>query len=709
MEDAIRTPLEQLESEAVYLLRESAALFDQAALVVGDDLRSKTLAQLAQTAFAPGDSPLAEVASARGQTSRFDAVVSPEAGDSFEVWPLFGKPPKGDSPWSVHPLASWSEGDLREFRDRTGPSETLRLLRLCTVGEAESGKSTLVQALMERSLTPADRGAVHHHLVTEQRRIFLIDPPGQEPYSHGLMAAASAAQIALLVVDAVRGVTTTLKRQVFLLGLMGVPHVLVVVNKMDLVDYSQPRYDEIVAEVSALSSVVELKNLSFLPVVALSRDNLSTPPSNLAWYQGPTLLGYLEAITPGSNLNMTDLRVPVQQVSGEGDTRRIGGRLASGRLSPGDTVVVLPSGDEARVIRIERGASEQEVAFAGDSVSLFLQGAVEIDGGDILVSPQSMPTRSSEIEATMLWLDDQKQEGEKRYLLHHGTRLVNAHVSDVISLLDPTRLTWTEGRSLTRGAIGRVRLVTGAPLYFDSYTSNRETGAFSILDEQTRRVLGTGVLRGPALEVPDVTASAERLESDHVVKDPTLVDLPAREQSYGHRAAVVWFTGLSGSGKSAVAKEVEKRLFERGCHTLFLDGDNVRSGLNGDLGFTEEARTESTRRVAELAALAFEQGQIVVCSFISGRNADRAFVRSLIPQDRYLECYVNCPIDVCRARDPKKLYEKADAGELLSFSGISIPFEAPDAEHLELRSDENDVETLADRVMEALLSRRILT
>lgn len=709
MEDAIRTPLEQLESEAVYLLRESAALFDHAALIVGDDLRSKTLAELARTAFAPGDSPLTEVSRKERQDERFEAVLSPSAGDSFEVWPLFGKPPKGDAPWSVYPLASWCQGDLEEFRDRTGQNETLKLLRLCTVGEAESGKSTVVEGLMRESLTPADPGAVHRHLVTAERRIFLIDPPGQEPYSHGLMAAASAAQIAMLVIDAEKGLTTTCRRQLFLLGLMGVPHVLVVVNKMDRVDFRRERYEAIVLDVQALSSVVELKNLSFLPLTALDGDNISQPGDRMSWYQGPTLMGHLQAITPGSTLNMTDLRVPVQRASRGDGTVRIGGRLASGRLSPGDQVVVLPSGDESEVLRIERAEKEQDVAFAGDSVTITLKGTPEVEGGDILATPQSLPTRSSELEAMLLWLDDTPQQAEKRYVLHHGTKLVNAHVSDVAAYLDPEDLAWLQGSRLKKGDIGRVRLTTAAPLYFDSYTTNRETGAFSILDEQTRRVLGTGVLRGPSLEIPDVTANAERLESDHVVKDPTLVGQEQRETSYGHRAAVVWFTGLSGSGKSAVAKEVEKRLFERGCHTLFLDGDNVRSGLNGDLGFTEEARTESTRRVAELAALAFEQGQIVVCSFISGRNADRAFVRSLIPKEHYFECYVKCPIDVCRSRDPKKLYKKADAGELLSFSGISIPFEDPDAEHLELRSDENDIETLGDRVIESLLKAGIIS
>ena len=302
----------------------------------------------------------------------------------------------------------------------------------------------------------------------------------------------------------------------------------------------------------------------------------------------------------------------------------------------------------------------------------------------------------------MVWLGNEPQEEAKPYLLHHGPRMIDCHVSEVMELLDPVFLTWKEGERLERGSIGKVRLTSAAPIFFDTHAGNRAMGTFAILDRKNRSVLGSGILRGVAQELTDVSANAQRLVSEHVVVDPTLVDSRKRQATYGHKPAVLWFTGLSGSGKSALAKEVEKRLFEHGCHTLFLDGDNVRTGLNGDLGFTEEARTESNRRVAELAALAYEQGQIVVCSFISGRAEDRAYVGQLIPPHHYFVFYVNCPIDVCRERDPKDLYKKADAGELLSFSGISIPYDAPENPTLELRSDRETPEKLADQVWEVL-------
>jgi bifunctional enzyme CysN/CysC len=704
MDDATRTPLEKLESEAIYLLRESAALFRQPTLLAGHDARSQALAKLARRAFAPDQNPLFNHRPGLAP----DALLSAESGDHFEVWPLFGKPPRETEPWRIYPLASWSEQDVRAFlAEQDPPRRQPRMLRVCTVGEAGCGKSTLVHGLADHAEGEGEEGAVHRHLQTEERRFFIIDPPGQEPYSHGLMAAASATEAALLVLDAQRGLTTMARRQAFVLALMGVPHLLVVINKMDAVGYSLARYQNILSDFEKLTALVEIKNLSFLPLSATQGANLVEPDARLGWYQGPTLVEQLESLTAGALRNLTDLRLPVQQVSGQ-RTPRIAGRLASGRLTPGDPVVVLPSGEETRVRAICRGETSEGSALAGDSITLELEGQVRVEPGDLLASPHSLPTRSSELEAVLLWLGERPPEPGKRYLVHHGARLVTAHLSEVLSRLDPESLIWVEPQRLERGDIARVTLTTAAPLYFDSYTTNREMGAVAVLDADSHSAVGTGILRGPAQVISDVSEGADRLKSANVVKDPTLVEPVQRTRRYGHKAAVLWFTGLSGSGKSAVAKQVEKRLFEMGCHTLFLDGDNVRSGLNGDLGFTEEARTESTRRMAELARLVFEQGQIVVCSFISGKAADREFVRSLIPEGRYFECYVNCPLEVCRARDPKKLYEKADAGKLLSFSGISLPYEEPPQPEIELLSDQDPPEVLAEQVISRIRREGII-
>jgi bifunctional enzyme CysN/CysC len=703
MDHAARSPLEQLESEAISLIRETAALFERPAVLVDDRARSAVLARLAARAFGGGPSPLARV---EASDSDHDAFLRADAGAGFEVWPLFGKPPPPGGAWDVYPLASWSQHDIEAYLGGGLSQDQRRLLRLCTVGGPGTGKSTLVRGLAAASLEPG-YDCFHKHVLTAERRLFLIDPPGQEPYSHGLMAAASTAEAALLVVDVQRGLTTATRRQIFLLALMGVPHLVVVINKMDLVGYSRAAYEDLVAEGQALSTLVEVKNLSFVPTAAEEQANLTSSSSSMPWYEGAPLLGHLESITPGSLKNLTDLRLPIQGVQRQPATAILG-RLASGRLALGDRVVLLPSGRESEVARLSRGAGSDCSAMAGDSVSLTLRDELEARGGDMVAAPQNLPSRSSEIEAIMLWLGQAAQRGETMYLLHHGTRLVCAHVCRVLSCLDAETLCWTSGRPLSKGDIGRVRLTTATPLYFDSYTGNREMGSFALLDPASRAVLGAGVLRGPAIDLPDVTAMAERLSSSNVVADPTLIGLEQRASGYGHRPAVLWFTGLSGSGKSTLAKEVERRLFQRGCHTLFLDGDNVRSGLNGDLGFTEEARTESNRRVGELAALAYQQGQIVICSFISGKRSDRAFVRSLLPREGFYELFVSCPLEVCRGRDPKKLYQRAEAGELLAFSGVSIPYEAPARPDLELPSHREPVQRSADRVLALLENRSVL-
>ncbi len=701
--ETFRKPLECLISETTSVLRETVGLFENPALLVTNDDRSKVLRNLARMAFGPNQAPLPQVTSPNGT---HDAYLSPGTGANFEVWPLYGKPPKSGKAWSIFPLASWSDRDIKAHLGSPDLDAEKRLLRMCVVGQPDSGKSTLVQALMEHSEDAIGErsGSIHHHLILRGQRYFLIDPPGEEPHSHGLLAAASSSELALLVVDAEQGMTETTRKQAFVLALFGIPQLVVAINRMDRVGYSQDIYNRIVSDLGALLSTVELSTPHCLPISAELGQNIAEPSKKMAWYEGAPLLAFLQTATPGASRNLTDARLPIQWVDGEW----IGGQLASGRLSQGDRLVLLPEGAQVEIAELRLAQEPVEEALAGDSVTLRLKEPVKVERGHLLTTAQGLPQRSSSLEAIMVWLGEESQEEAKPYLLHHGPRMIDCHVSDVMELLNPESLSWMEGERLERGSIGKVRLTSASPIFFDTHAGNRTMGTFAILDRESRRVLGSGILRGAAQDLTDVSANAQRLVSEHVVVDPTLVGSRKRRAKYGHEPAVLWFTGLSGSGKSAVAKEVEKRLFEHGCHTLFLDGDNVRTGLNGDLGFTEEARTESNRRVAELAALAYEQGQIVICSFISGRAEDRAYVGQLIPPHHYFVFYVNCPIDVCRERDPKDLYKKADAGELLSFSGISIPYDAPESPALELRSDRETPEKLADQVWEVLQRARLL-
>lgn len=697
----LRTPLDHLTSEALSVLRDSVGLFDTPALLVGQDSRSEVLRSLARLAL--GEGTLAEV---RRPDGEHDAYLSPETGANFEVWPLYGKPPEEGKAWNIFPLASWSERDIRAYLGAPNLDQERSLQRMCVVGQAESGKSTLVAALMRHSedTLGSGSGSAHHHLILQGQRYFLIDPPGEEPYSHGLLAAANSSDIAMLVVDAEEGLTTTTRLQAFVLALFGVPQIVVAVNRMDRVGYSQAVYEGIVEDLSGLLSSVELPSPHCLPLSAEQQQNLTEPSRQMSWYEGTPLLTLLQTLPPRSNRNLTDPRLPVQWADGT----LIAGQIASGRIACGDRMVLLPQGAEVEIAELQRGKVAVDEAIAGDSVSLRFKDPIPVERGELLTTAQGLPQRSSTLEAIMVWLGREPSEQAKPYLLHHGPRLIDCHVSQVMELLDPESLSWGAGTAMQRGAIAKVRLTSASPIFFDTHAGNRSMGSFAILDRSSREVLGSGILRGAAQDLTDVTANAQRLVSDHVVIDPTLVKANERQKSYGHPPAVLWFTGLSGSGKSAVAKEVEKRLFEHGCHTLFLDGDNVRTGLNGDLGFTEEERTESNRRVAELAALAYEQGQIVICSFISGRAEDRAYVGTLIPSEHHLEFYVNCPIEVCRERDPKELYKKADAGELLSFSGISIPYDAPETPALELRSDRESPEELAERVWQVLHKEKIL-
>ncbi|MCA9780144.1 MAG: adenylyl-sulfate kinase, partial [Candidatus Eremiobacteraeota bacterium] len=398
------------------------------------------------------------------------------------------------------------------------------------------------------------------------------------------------------------------------------------------------------------------------------------------------------------------LRVPVQYRQ----DKAVLGRVHGGVLDRGDEVVCLPSGEKAVVRKVKRGEETLERAGTGDSLRIEFDSVPELERGHVLVSEGAYPNCSSELDATLLWIGTEAPGDHPSYRIYHQSHLVDAQIATVKSCLQPESYEWSEGDNLAQGKVGHVHLTTASPLYFDSFFQSRRIGRFVLLHPDELRVVGLGILRDELRKRHEVTSTPERLASKHVVIDPTEVDQKQRCEKYGHRGAVLWFTGLSASGKSAAAKKTEKALYERGCHTLFLDGDNVRTGFNGDLGFTQEARSESNRRVAELAALAYQQGQIVICSFISGGKEERDFARSLVGQNFYL-FHVDCPVEVCRDRDPKGLYEKAEAGELLSFTGVSLPYEKPTNAELVLDSTKHDPETLSSLVVEMLESDGVIS
>ncbi len=692
-----RTMLDHLVSEAAYLIRESVARPQKTVVAQEEGSRSEVLAHLIREAGATDDLIPASVSS--GNSGRKSCLVS-EGGLPPEGPLLFGT--DGQSSKRIFPMAYWSDSQVELFRE-PGADTCQQLLKVCVVGIA--GRDSLVAKLLEGSLVIEKGKSPVGHLVTPTRQIALMSSADTGSQDLSFLSTSAVADIVLLVLAADGGLTTRERRHLLTAALLGVPHILVAVDGMDRVEYQPLAYQNIEAEIELIASSFEIKSLSIIPVSALDGDNILASSARMPWFEGRDLLSHLDSVNVATFHNPGgDLRLPVQWVKG----RLIMGRIASGSTKVGDTLCHLPSGEMLVVKTLKLGARGVETAFAGDSIALTFEKDPEVVRGELLVDPKSLPNRSSEIDAILIWLSHEPQKEDTTYLVHHGSREVKAHVSEVVSILSTESLAWQNGHSLRRHDIGRVQVTTAEPLFFDSASSIRSMGVFAVLDAETSAVLGVGIMRGPVVRTVDVTSTAERLVGKHVVKDPTLVPKEARQKSYGHRAAVLWFTGLSGSGKSTVAKAVEKRLYDRRCHTLFLDGDNVRTGLSGDLGFTQEDRTESTRRVAELAALAYEQGQIVICSFISGTADARDFVRSLLDQGDYLEFFVNCPLEVCRSRDPKKLYERADAGELLSFSGVSLPYEAPENPDLELRSDQFEVDILADRVLDLLEQRQVL-
>ncbi len=620
------------------------------------------------------------------------------------------------------------------------------LLRFTTAGSVDDGKSTLIgrllydsksifqdqldavtRASMQRGdeyvdlalLTDGLRAEREQHITidvayryfaTPKRKFIIADCPGHIQYTRNMVTGASTAEAAIVLVDARKGVVTQSKRHGFLAALFNIPHIVVAINKMDLVNFSQETFDQIVSDFRAFASKIEVQDLSFIPISALNGDNVIDRSLNMPWYKGTTLLNHLESVNTGSSRNLIDFRFPVQYVvRPHQDFRGFCGRIASGRIAVGDDVVALPSGATTHIKTILTANGELKEAFAGDSVLLTLEDEVDVSRGNMLVRPKNLPTRANALDAMLCWMSETPMNPRQNYVLQHTTRGVSAQVSELTYRIDVDTMHRETVEALQLNDIGRVQVTTAQPLFFDRYRLNRETGSFILIDPTTNNTVAAGMIRGAARDITSVvTTRTERKISPNVVRDPGHVARLDREARNQHKAAVVWFTGLSGSGKSTIAKETERTLFERGCQTMYLDGDNVRTGLCGDLKFTEEDRIENIRRVGEVSKLAYDHGLIVLCSFISPFERDRAQVRALLPDGAFFEVFVHCPIDVCKQRDPKGLYAKAEKGEIPNFTGISSPYEAPTTPSLLIDSSTRDVAGCVQLVVDCLERAGIL-
>ncbi|GAK57919.1 sulfate adenylyltransferase subunit 1 [Candidatus Vecturithrix granuli] len=616
------------------------------------------------------------------------------------------------------------------------------LLRFVTTGSVDDGKSTLIGRLLYETKTiyedqlaavektskkkgyeevdlallldglSAEReqgitiDVAYRYFETSKRKFIIADTPGHEQYTRNMVTGASTADLAIILIDARNGVLTQSKRHGLLVSLLQVPHLVVAVNKMDLVDYSQAVYDEIVATYQSFSEKLDIHDLTFIPVSALKGDNIITRSSNMPWYDGMPLLHYLEHVHVTQDRNLVDTRFPVQYViRPHQDFRGFAGRMVSGILRPGEEIVVLPSGKSSTIRSIETYDGTLQEAFPPQSVVATLNDEIDVSRGDMIVRTNNLPQISNHFGAILCWMDDRNSLSQSTsYYLKHTTRTVKAFVSRLIYKIDVNTLHREQTNTLNLNEIGRVEIKTSLPIFFDSYKTNRQTGSFILIDPVTQNTVASGMIRDVVRTLEEVTEAQkeeqQRQKSTHVVWKDLNIPRLERERRHGHKSAVLWFTGLSGSGKTTIARRLEKLLFERGCQTMLLDGDHLRHGLCGDLGFSDEDRSENIRRAGEVARLFFESGHIVLCTFISPFKKDREAVRALLPAGQFFEIAVECDLEVCKRRDPHGLYQKAIKGEIAEFTGISSPYEAP--EHPELRV-ETDLQSVDD-ILEQLLT-----
>jgi bifunctional enzyme CysN/CysC len=593
------------------------------------------------------------------------------------------------------------------------------LLRLATAGSVDDGKSTLIgrllydsKAIYEDQLDAIRRTSVrrgnaetdlslltdglraereqgitidvaYRYFSTPKRKFIIADTPGHAEYTRNMVTGASNANLAMILIDARNGIVEQSRRHAFLSNLLGIPHMVVCVNKMDLVDWDRDRFEEIRDEFMSFATRLDIRDVAFIPISALHGDNVVNPSDNSWWYQGPPLLNHLETVYIASDENFIDPRFPVQYVirsqgSTGGDFRGYAGTVASGVFRTGDPVVIMPSGVATSIRSIETADGPVEEAFPPMAVTITLTDAVGVARGDMICRPNNQPSMAHEIEATVSWMTAQHTlEVGTALLLKHTTKLVRATVEEVHYKMDINGLRRDESSTaLALNDIGRVRLRTTEPLALDDYQLNRATGSFILINPQTNLTVGAGTVKFAAQHAP----------SPNVVRHTGKLTAEERYRHLGVRGATVLFTGLSGSGKSTLAAAAEELLVKRGQPAFMVDGDNLRHALCSDLGFSPEDRAENLRRAGEVARLLAEDGTVALLSLISPSAEERRKLRELHADAglTFFEVFVNTPLHICEQRDPKGLYARARAGELHDFTGIDAVYEAPKYPDLEL-------------------------
>lgn len=623
-------------------------------------------------------------------------------------------------------MTTFQAHDIGAFLDGQRNKQTLRFI---TCGSVDDGKSTLIGRLLFESKAifddqlaslvsdskqygtqgekmdlallvdglQAEReqgitiDVAYRFFATERRRFIVADTPGHEQYTRNMATGASTADVAVILIDARKGVLTQTRRHSRIVALMGIRHVVLAVNKMDLVGFGQTIFDAIVADYRAFAAGFGFASIQPIPVSGLHGDNVLHQSEQTPWYDGPSLMAYLDTVDVRDNRERHAFRMPVQWVNRPNlDFRGFCGRVAEGQVRPGDAVRVLPSGVQTRIKAVIAGFDEVELGHSGEALTLTLTDEVDASRGDVLVAADAPPEVADQFEARLLWLHEHAMTPGRPYLLKLATKEVTATVTEIKHRVDVNTGAHLAAKTLGLNEIAKVNLSTSAPLVFEPYEVNRVLGSFILIDKLTLETVGAGMIdfalrrasniHWQALELTKTTRAAQKHQAPRCI----------------------WFTGLSGSGKSTLANLLEKRLHAEGMHTYLLDGDNVRHGLNRDLGFTEADRVENIRRVAEVAKLMVDAGLVVLVSFISPFCSERRMARELFAADEFVEVYLDTPIAECERRDVKGLYAKARKGELVNFTGIDSPYEAPESPEVRVQTTGKSPEVCIEQIMKAL-------
>ncbi len=532
---------------------------------------------------------------------------------------------------------------------------------------------------------------------TDKRKFIVADTPGHEQYTRNMVTGASTADLAVILIDARKGVLVQTRRHSFLVSLIGIKHIVLAVNKMDLVGYSQDVFDKIVADYRAFAKQIGFENVLAIPISGLKGDNITTETDAMPWYTGPTLMQHLETVKVDDVADQAPFRMWVQWVNRPDlDFRGFSGTIGSGSIRPGDKVRVLPSGKESHVVRIVTQDGDLAEAIAGQSITITLQNEIDISRGDVLSTPVSLPAVADQLNATLVWMNEEHLLPGRPYLMKIGAKTVSATITEIKHKVNVNTLEKLAATTLELNEIGSVNLALDHPIPFDPYEENRDGGGFIFIDRLTNTTVGAGMIH----------TALRRAENIHW--QAVDVNKTARAALKRQKACVLWFTGLSGAGKSTIANLVEKQLYALGRHTYLLDGDNVRHGLNRDLGFADTDRVENIRRVGEVSKLMVDAGLIVLVSFISPFRAERRMARELMADGEFLEIFVDTPVGEAEKRDRKGLYKKARAGEIENFTGITSPYERPENPEITIETTKQSAEIAAAIILRALEERGML-